>query len=64
MGARFRVTPSQKQRHARYMRFYMQNRADHLRDAGLCVICGKRAAREEKQTCQPCIGRQCRRRAA
>lgn len=60
MAGRPRVTPRAKQDHARYMRYYMQDRAAVLKRAGLCIICGKRPSRDEKMTCQQCVDKQMR----
>lgn len=58
MSARPRKSKQSIESHRRYMHYYMQSRADKLKDEGLCVICGQREPREEKVTCQRCIDKQ------
>lgn len=57
MSARPRLGQA-KRNHCRYMYYYMQQRADRLKDAGLCVICGTKPARDGLLTCQRCIDKQ------
>lgn len=41
-----------------WQREYQRKRADRLREAGLCVICGKARTDAGRRTCAACIARQ------